>query len=309
MPYLYTIDKPTKINWDDFSTDHVDNLPKEECLANVQKLGAELDALQEALYAASSHSVLIVLQAMDTGGKDGTIEHVFKYVNPQGCQVRSFKQPNPTEAAHDFLWRAHRGTPAKGMITIFNRSHYEDVLVTRVHDLVPDKVWKKRYSEIEQFESLLASNDTIVMKFYLHISKEIQRERLLAREADPVKAWKLSAADWREREYWEKYQDAYADAIGKTAVKDAPWFVVPANNKGYRNHAIADKLAAVLRKYKSQWDSTLAKTGEMRKQELAQMRADHPAMAAEAAEPNPGNDNGNGSGNHNGTGGKKNKKK
>jgi polyphosphate kinase 2 (PPK2 family) len=148
MPFLYTIDKPTKVDWDDFSTDEVDKCPKDTCATNIDTLGAELDVLQEALYAAASHSVLIVLQAMDTGGKDGTIGHVFKYINPQGCTVTSFKQPNPIEAAHDFLWRAHRNTPMKGMMRIFNRSHYEDVLVTRVHDLVPEKVWRKRYGEI-----------------------------------------------------------------------------------------------------------------------------------------------------------------
>jgi PPK2 family polyphosphate:nucleotide phosphotransferase len=282
MSYLYTIDKPTKVDWSDFSTDTVDKLSKEDCVKGIDERGAELDILQESLYAAASHSVLIVLQAMDTGGKDGVIGHVFKYINPQGCQVTSFKQPNPVEAAHDFLWRAHRNSPVKGMIKIFNRSHYEDVLVTRVHDLVPEKVWRKRYDEIKTFEGLLTANHTIVLKFYLHISKEVQRERLLSREADPTKSWKLSSSDWKERAFWEKYNDAYAEAIGKTGVKDAPWYVVPSNNKSYRNHAIADKLADVLRKYKPEWDATLARTGEQRKHDLFQARSLNPAMAAEA---------------------------
>jgi len=284
MSFLYTIDKATKVDWDDFSTDEVDKLSKDECIAKIDELGAELDALQEALYAAGSHSVLIVLQAMDTGGKDGTISHVFKYINPQGCAVSSFKQPNPTEASHDFLWRAHRAAPPKGMMKIFNRSHYEDVLVVRVHDIVPEAVWRKRYEEIQKFEELLAANNTIILKFYLHISKDVQRARLLAREADPAKSWKLSAADWKERQFWDKYNDAYAEAIGKTGTKNAPWYVVPSNNKGYRNHAIAEKIASVLRKYKPEWDAALAKTGQLRKQELALLRAQNPAMAEEAAD-------------------------
>jgi PPK2 family polyphosphate:nucleotide phosphotransferase len=242
----------------------------------------KLRELQDLLYAEHGHSLLICLQAMDTGGKDGVINHVLGAMNPQGCRVAAFKQPSPLEASHDFLWRAHKAAPARGEVVIFNRSHYEDVLVTRVHDLVPEKVWRKRYGEIATFESLLAANSTIIMKFYLHISKDVQRERLLAREADPAKSWKLSAADWKERQYWEKYNDAYAEAIGKTGVKDAPWFIVPSNNKSYRNHAIADKITSVLRKYKSEWDETLAKTGELRKAELVDMRAQYPAMAAEA---------------------------
>lgn len=285
MSYLYTVDKPTKVDWKNFSTDAVDKLSKEDCMTKIEELGAELDVLQESLYAAASHSVLIVLQAMDTGGKDGTIGHVFKYINPQGCQVTSFKQPNPHEAAHDFLWRAHRAAPTKGMIKIFNRSHYEDVLVTRVHDLVPEKVWRKRYTEIKTFEGLLAANHTIILKFYLHISKEMQRERLLSREGDPTKSWKLSSSDWKERAFWDDYNEAYAEAIGKTGVEEAPWYVVPSNNKSYRNHAIADKLASVLRKYKAEWDATLARTGEQRKHELFQARAANPAMAAEALQP------------------------
>jgi len=286
MAYLYTIDKPTKVHLEDYSTDVVDKLSKDDCIEKMEKLGEELDVLQESLYAAASHSVLIVLQAMDTAGKDGTIGHVFKYINPQGCQVTSFKQPNPYEAAHDFLWRAHRATPVRGMIKIFNRSHYEDVLVTRVHNLVPEKVWRKRYSEIETFERLLAANNTIILKFYLHISKEMQRERLLAREADPTKSWKLSASDWKERAFWEDYNEAYSEAIGKTGIDEAPWYIVPSNNKSYRNHAVADKLASVLRKYKSEWDTTLEKTGEQRKHDLFMARAANPAMAAEAANGN-----------------------
>ena len=159
--------------------------------------------MQEALYGAAKQSVLIVLQGMDTSGKDGTIRHVMAPINPQGCSVVSFKEPTPTDLAHDFLWRVHQQTPAKGMIGIFNRSHYEDVLVVRVHDLVPKAVWQPRYDEINRFEQMLVDNDTIILKFYLHISKDEQRDRLLAREKDPTKAWKLSAGDWLERAHWD----------------------------------------------------------------------------------------------------------
>jgi PPK2 family polyphosphate:nucleotide phosphotransferase len=278
MSILYTVDKPSKIHLDQFNVSHFGEITKEEAAEEIVKLGSELDILQEALYAAGSHSVLIVLQAMDTGGKDGTISHVFDAINPQGCSVASFKQPTPLESAHDFLWRVHMAVPQRGMMTIFNRSHYEDVLVTRVHDLVPKSIWSKRYSEIMQFETLLAQNNTIILKFYLHIDKDEQQKRLLAREEDPAKAWKLSAADWHERLFWDQYMDAYSDAIGKTASKTAPWYVVPANNKWYRNYAIASKLVEVLRNYKDEWDSTLRRIGDDRKVDLQKMRSEHPEL-------------------------------
>src|SRR5579884_2491349 len=176
-------------------------------------LSAELGALQELLAAAASHAVLVVLQGLDTAGKDGTISHVMSHVNPQGCQVVAFKVPTAQEAAHDFLWRVHQAAPGKGMLTIFNRSHYEDVLVVRVHDLVPREVWQRRYEQINQFESLLASANTIIVKFYLHISKDEQEKRLRARAEDRDKAWKLSPTDWVERRSWAAYTAAYEEAL------------------------------------------------------------------------------------------------
>jgi PPK2 family polyphosphate:nucleotide phosphotransferase len=190
--------------------------------------------------------VLLVLQAMDTGGKDGTIKHVFQGVNPQGCQVWSFKAPSAEESGHDFLWRYHQRVPQRGMLGIFNRSHYEDVLVVRVKDLVPEEVWRPRYQVINQFEHALTLSGVTVLKFYLHISKDEQRRRLESRLADPDKRWKFSANDLRERRHWDAYMDAFEEAIGSTSTGHAPWYVVPANNKWYRNLVIARTIADTL---------------------------------------------------------------
>jgi PPK2 family polyphosphate:nucleotide phosphotransferase len=202
-------------------------------------LNDELEALQELLYAEGKHKVLIVLQAMDTGGKDGTIRHVFEGVNPQGVKVASFKIPTPKELAHDYLWRIHKHTPGKGEIVIFNRSHYEDVLVVRVHNLVPTEVWSKRYEQIRAFEKILAEEGTTILKFYLHINKDEQKERLQARLDEPHKNWKFSKGDLAERALWDQYQAAYQDALAKTSTDYAPWYVIPANRKWYRNLVIS----------------------------------------------------------------------
>lgn len=207
---------------------------------------ARISDLQAKLYGQHQRSLLLVLQAMDTGGKDGTISHVFKGVNPQGCQVWSFKAPSADELDHDFLWRYHQRTPPRGMIHIFNRSHYEDVLVVRVKDLVPEDVWRPRYELINQFEHQLTLSGVTVLKFYLHISKDEQKRRLESRLEDPDKRWKFSANDLREREYWDAYQAAFQDAINNTATPYAPWYVVPANNKWYRNLVIVRTIADTL---------------------------------------------------------------
>ena len=202
--------------------------------------------LQARLYAENRRSLLLVLQAMDTGGKDGTIKHVFRGVNPQGCQVSSFKAPSAEESAHDFLWRYHQRVPSRGMIGIFNRSHYEDVLVVRVKGLVPEEVWRPRYAVIDQFEQALSLSGVTVLKFYLHISKEEQKRRLESRLADADKRWKFSANDLRERRYWDDYMAAFEEAISNTSTDVAPWYVVPANNKWYRNLVIARTIADTL---------------------------------------------------------------
>jgi PPK2 family polyphosphate:nucleotide phosphotransferase len=200
----------------------------------------ELDKLQEVLYAQSKYAVLIVFQAMDAGGKDGAIEHIFSGINPQGCSVASFKAPSHLELAHDYLWRYHMACPQKGMIGIFNRSHYESVLVERVKGIAPKKVWSRRYDQINEFEAMLAAENTLIVKFYLNISKAEQAERLQARLDDKQKNWKFNPGDLEERERWDHYMDAFDDALERCSTKDAPWYVIPSNKKWFRNWAISD---------------------------------------------------------------------
>jgi PPK2 family polyphosphate:nucleotide phosphotransferase len=219
---------------------------KEDSFDDLAKQVERISGLQERLYAENKQSLLIVLQAMDTGGKDGTIRGVFDSVNPEGCQVWSFKAPTPEELAHDFLWRIHEKTPERGMIAIFNRSHYEDVLVVRVHDLVPKDVWKKRYDLINNWEQLLSESNTVIIKFYLHISRDEQKERLEARRDTPDKQWKFHTSDLAERAHWDDYMTAYEDAINKCSTDYAPWYVIPANKKWYRNLVIARTIADTL---------------------------------------------------------------
>lgn len=205
-----------------------------------------LDELQELLYAEKKRALLIVLQGMDTAGKDGTIRHVMSGVSPAGCSVTSFKVPNSEELAHDFLWRVHKAVPPKGMIGIFNRSHYEDVLVVRVHKLVPKDVWKDRYDEINRFERILAENDVKILKFFLHISRKEQKKRLDARMRDPRKKWKLSKADERERKLWDDYVVAYEAALSRCTTEYAPWFIIPSDHKWFRNLAVSQILVETL---------------------------------------------------------------
>lgn len=210
------------------------------------QLNDRLEVLQEKLWAEGERGVLVVLQGMDTSGKDGTIRHVFDGVNPLGVRVASFKAPTEEERAHDFLWRVHPKMPAKGEIVIFNRSHYEDVLVARVRNLVPKKVWKARYEQINQFEKLCADNGTTILKFFLHIDRDEQKERLEARLADPLKSWKFRLGDLEDRAHWDDYISAYQDALAKTATPWAPWYVVPANRKWFRNLVVATALVDAL---------------------------------------------------------------
>ncbi len=270
MEFGWKVNEDSNVSLNEYDADYDGkHLDHAEGTKELEKLSAELCDLQELLAAAQHHSMLIVLQGMDTSGKDGTIRHVFSYVNPQGCYVHSFKEPTPEDLAHDFLWRVHKVTPGKGTIGIFNRSHYEDVLVARVHNLVPEEVWSKRYKEINHFEYLLASSGTIILKFYLHISYAEQDSRLLAREDDKDKAWKISASDWSERKYWQAYQQAYEDALSKCSTADAPWYIIPANHKWYRNLAVAHILVHTMRQYKDEWTTDLEARG---KEELALLK-------------------------------------
>jgi PPK2 family polyphosphate:nucleotide phosphotransferase len=272
MAYAFKVPPGKQIKLADYDPGHDAGLNKQQGQARFADLSAKLSALQEDLYAADTHSVLMILQGMDTSGKDGTIRHVLQPVNPQGCRVESFKVPTEEELAHDFLWRAHKVAPRKGIFGVFNRSHYEDVVVVRVHKLVPEKAWKERYEQINRFEELLAANGTIICKFFLHISKKEQEQRLLEREQDVGKAWKLSAGDWREREYWDEYQAAYTDALSACSTPGAPWHVVPANKKWYRNLAVAEALVEALGEYHKGWRATLDEMSKARLAELAAMR-------------------------------------
>jgi PPK2 family polyphosphate:nucleotide phosphotransferase len=214
--------------------------------SSAEKAMKILDERQYLLYAEHKRAVLIVLQGIDSAGKDGTIRHVMAGVNPQGCAVTSFKVPSVKEAAHDFLWRVHKAVPEHGDIGIFNRSHYEDVLVVRVHKLVPKEVWSKRYDQINSFEKMLGESNTKILKFFLHISKDEQKRRFMKRIDDPDRRWKISEADFHERKFWDDYVEAYEDALTKCSTEDAPWFIIPANKKWFRNLAVSNIVAETL---------------------------------------------------------------
>lgn len=234
-------------NPDDTGGLNPDRQTRERTKKTTRKLISKLSRLQERLYANSSRSLLIVLQGMDTSGKDSTIKHVMSGVNPQGCRVATFKTPSYQELDHDFLWRVHQHVPAKGQIVIFNRSHYEDVLITRVHGLISDKTLKQRFEQIQAFESLLAQNGTAIVKFFLHISKNEQKKRLLERINNPEKRWKFCIGDLEERKLWDHYQTAFEIMLAATSTDYAPWHVIPANHKWYRNLIIAKHVVSVLK--------------------------------------------------------------
>ena len=216
---------------------------EEAAAVEIEHYRHEMAKMQSLLYAEKKRSVLIVLQALDAGGKDGTVNHVFSVLNPQGARVVGFKQPTSEELAHDFLWRVHPHVPIKGEITLFNRSHYEDVLVTRVHNLIDKETWKDRYKRIRHFEELLAHNGTHILKFFLHISAEEQLARFAQRLDDPQRNWKISESDYAERAYWDDYLAAFEDAITATTAQHAPWFVIPSNHKWFRNLPVSQIMA------------------------------------------------------------------
>jgi len=209
-------------------------------------LNERLEELQELLYAEHKHKMLVVLQAMDAGGKDGTIRHVFEGVNPQGVRVAGFKAPTPRELDHDYLWRVHNQVPGRGEITIFNRSHYEDLLVVRVHNLVPREVWRRRYDHINSFERMLADEGVTILKFYLHIDQDEQKERFQARLDEPRKRWKFNKGDLKERKLWPEYARAYEAVLSRTSTEWAPWYIVPANRKWYRNLVVGTVMVQTL---------------------------------------------------------------
>lgn len=273
MPYLKPFPGGSSIDIRSFDCEQDAGLQREDAEALMAPLREELAELLDLLFYAGKTGLLIVLQGRDTSGKDGTIRHLLSIANAQSCTVASFKVPTAEELAHDFLWRCHKKTPGKGETVIFNRSHYEDVLVVRVHDLVPKDVWHARYEHINNFERLLADAGVIVMKFALLITKDEQEKRLLDREKEVEKAWKLSAGDWKEREHWDAYSEAYQDAINKCQAEHAPWYAVPANKKWFRNLAISEAIVMRLREERAKWLASLEKLGSEKKAELEAYRA------------------------------------
>jgi PPK2 family polyphosphate:nucleotide phosphotransferase len=246
----YMIKPSQKVRFDKWDPDDTSGFDgkKEDALEKLQKLTKRLDELQELLYAEHEHKLLVVLQAMDTGGKDGTIRRVFEGVNPQGVRVESFKVPTSEELDHDFLWRVHKQVPSKGEIVIFNRSHYEDILIVRVHKIAPKQVWQRHYQQINNFERLLSEEGTTILKFYLHIDLDEQKKRLQDRLDEPKAHWKFNINDLAERKLWPEYSEAYEDALEKTSTEWAPWYIVPANHKWFRDLVVCSVIVSTLEK-------------------------------------------------------------
>jgi len=262
----YRVKPGSKVNLakiDTRATPHWDSNDKDGGRSRLLELNDRFETLQELLWAEGKNRVLVVLQAMDAGGKDGTVRHVFDGTNPTGVKVAAFKRPTDKELAHDYLWRVHPHVPGNGELVIFNRSHYEDVLVVRVMDLVPESRWKKRYEHIVNFEQMLADEGTTIIKVYLHISKDEQRERLQARLDEPAKNWKFEEGDLVPRARWDEYEKAFEDLLEKTSTKDAPWYVVPADRKWYRNLVISEILIQTLEGLKMQYPDPAPNLGEI----------------------------------------------
>ena len=244
----YLVRQGQKLNLDDFDPDDTSVLRggKQEAADELPRILKRLTGAQERIFASHERRLLVVLQGMDTSGKDGTIRHVMRGLNPQGTRVVSFRKPSEEELDHDFLWRVHAKVPARGEVVVFNRSHYEDVLIVRVHELVPKAMWKQRYDQINDFEHMLSQNGTTIVKFFLHIGVDEQQRRLQARIEDPKKCWKFQHGDLEERKFWNDYMRAYEDALVKTSTDWAPWYIIPANQKWYRNHLVGSILADTL---------------------------------------------------------------
>jgi PPK2 family polyphosphate:nucleotide phosphotransferase len=267
MPSLRPVAPGSVPSLDDADARLPDTPPKDELREQLAALGDELDDLQTRLFASARRGLIVVLQARDAGGKDGVVRHVFGLFNPQGLAIRSFGVPTPLELNHDYLWRVHSAVGPRGMITVFNRSHYEDVLVVRVHELVPEAVWRTRYDQINGFEAMLAANGYAILKFFLHVSRKEQRERLEARLDDPAKNWQFRAGDLDERARWDDYTKAYQDMLARCSTERAPWFVVPADSKPMRDLLIArtirDTLAEMKLEYPPADPSVLAWKGKV----------------------------------------------
>jgi PPK2 family polyphosphate:nucleotide phosphotransferase len=272
-PYAQSTDGTRKIEVARLETGAPAHLTKEKAAAELDQLGAELSELGNLLTYAGQHALLVVFQGRDASGKDGAIRKVLEYTNIQNGRVAAFKPPSEEERAHDFLWRVHAQVPARGHVALFNRSHYEDVIAARVHQLVPDKDWKRRFAHINAFERLLTDSDVIVVKFFLNVSRQEQIQRLLEREKEPSTAWKLNVGDWRELPLWDRTTAAYDDAINRCATPEAPWYLVPADKKWFRNLAIVERLVLELRPYRKVWLETLREMGKSALKEIRALRA------------------------------------
>jgi PPK2 family polyphosphate:nucleotide phosphotransferase len=264
----FIVNPGSKIRLKHFDPDyHGKDESHKSALSEIQKNLQKMEELQYRMYAESKHSLLIVLQGLDAAGKDGVVRHVLTGMNPSGCVSANFKQPTKEELAHDFLWRVHPHVPAKGAVAIFNRSHYEDVLVARVHGLVPEKVWSKRYDQINDFERLISTeNNTTILKFFLHISKDEQLARFKKRLDDPKRQWKISESDYKEREYWGDYVKAFEDVLTKTSTEHAPWFIVPSNHKWFRDLAISQILVRQMEGMEMQLPKPTVNLAEIRRE-------------------------------------------
>lgn len=269
-------DRPQSVDLREIGTGPGDGASKERARARTAKLAPRLAELLDLATAAGQNGVLLIFQGMDAAGKDGAIKGLLGSCHAQAVRVAPFKVPTEEEAAHDFLWRVHAKAPRRGEIALFNRSHYEDVGVVRVHNLIDRKETKRRYERIREFETLLADSGTLILKFWLHISKAEQEKRLLEREVDPKAAWKLSPGDWTERELWDEYERVYGEAIGATAAPHSPWNVVPADKKWHRNLLVTEAVIGLLETHEDAWRAHLASIGAKAKAELAAYREAHP---------------------------------
>jgi PPK2 family polyphosphate:nucleotide phosphotransferase len=270
--YATLLDGSGKVRLREHRTDDAGGLEKEEGVARLEKLGQEFQELANLLAFAGQHALLVVLQGRDASGKDGTIRKVLDHSNVLNVRVESFKVPTEEERAHDFLWRVHKVVPRRGQLTLFNRSHYEDVIAARVHKLVPEESWRARYDRINTFEELLTDNDTLLVKFYLHLGKDEQYQRLVEREKGPRTAWKLSAGDWRERLLWDPTTKAYEDALTACSTRQRPFYLVPADRKWFRNLAVMERLVLTLRPFRAAWMSRLERMGKEALKEIRRLR-------------------------------------
>jgi PPK2 family polyphosphate:nucleotide phosphotransferase len=286
----FRVNPGSKIRLSEFDAGFKDQHESHEhALPEIEAYSQKLHDLQYLMYAEGKRSLLICLQGRDAAGKDGTINHVLGAMNPQGCSVTGFKVPSKEEAAHDFLWRYHQATPAQGHVAIFNRSHYEDVLVVRVHNLVPKKVWSQRYEHINHFEKLLHDNGTHILKFYLHIDPEEQLERFKQRIEDPARHWKISDGDYAERPFWDEYSEAFEDALSKCSTEYAPWFVIPSNHKWFRNLAISRIVAETLESLDMKFPEPTVDISQIKQKYHAIVEEEAEAnQQTQAVEPAPG---------------------